>query len=408
MSGISLRMITTTLWRAWYRLFFFADLPGIARLLQYRKLRQRYYDELWQDVAENLMADICHDQFGYSRISRNGLVTFVKQYQVMLEDHLMLKVMGDKAMTYSLLGEMGVPLARHCLFSMQNLDVAEGFLASQKTVVVKPASGTGGGRGVTTGIDTISQLISAARLAARFDHTLIVEEQLQGASFRLLYLDGKLIDAIRRDPPVVVGDGVSTIKKLVGEENNRRKNELPVRALSPLVVDKDARNWLQEQGISLSDIPETGQIVQIKRAVNENDRSGNVNVSARVHPDIAQQCGELVRKLGARFVGVDLICKDISQPLDPENCRISEINTTPGLHHHYLVANPEEANPVAEMVIDYMLSNRIGVMEVGAGRQRAPNTVNGNDQKNGKNRNRLIRPSGGLEKSEQEDVHEYS
>ncbi len=408
MSGISLRMITTTLWRAWYRLFFFADLPGIARLLQYRKLRQSYYDELWQGVAEKLVADIRHDQFGYSRISRNGLVTFVKQYQVMLEDHLMLKVMGDKAMTYSLLSEMGVPLARHCLFSMQNLDVAEAFLANEKTVVVKPASGTGGGRGVTTGIDTISQLISAARLAARFDHTLIVEEQLQGASFRLLYLDGKLIDAIRRDPPVVVGDGVATIKKLVGRENARRKNEMPFRALSPLVVDKDARNWMQEQGISLSDIPETGQIVQIKRAVNENDRSGNVNVTARVHPDIEQQCGELVRKLGARFVGVDLICKDISQPLDPENCRISEINTTPGLHHHYLVANPEEANPVAEMVIDYMLSNRIGVMEVGAARQRAPNTVNGNDQKNGKNRNRLIRPSGGLEKSEQEDVHEYS
>ncbi len=408
MSGMSLRTITTTLWRAWYRLFFFTDLPGIARLLQYRKLRKVYYDALWQEVAEKLQADIRHDEFGYSRISRNGLVTFVKQYQVMLENHLMLKVMGDKAMTYSLLSEMGVPLARHSLFSMQELGVAETFLATEKTVVVKPSSGTGGGRGVTTGITTIPQLISAARLASRFDDKLIIEEQLQGASFRLLYLDGNLIDAIRRDPPVVIGDGVNTIKKLVGEENSRRKNELPVRALSPLVLDRDARNWMQEQGVSLSDIPQAGQIVQIKRAVNENDRSGNVNVSARVHRDIEQQCGELVRKLGARFVGVDLICKDISQPLDPENCRISEINTTPGLHHHYLVANPGEANRVAEIVIDYMLSNRIGVMEVGAAREPAPNIAKGNNQKNGKNRNRLIQLSGGMEKAEQEVVHEYS
>ncbi len=408
MSGISLRVLTTTLWRAWYRFFFFADVFAIARLLQYRKLRKSYYDDLWQGVAEKLQADIRHDQFGYSRISRNGLVTFVKQYQVMLEDHLMLKVMGDKAMTYSLLREMGVPLARHCLFSMQGLDVAEAFLANEKTVVVKPASGTGGGRGVTTGIDTISQLISAARLASRFDGTLIVEEQLQGASFRLLYLDGKLIDAIRRDPPVVVGDGVATIKKLIGQENARRKNEMPFRALSPLVVDKDARNWMQEQGISLSDIPETGRIVQVKRAVNENDRSGNVNVSARVHSDIERKCGELVRKLGAKFVGVDLICKDISQPLVSENCRISEINTTPGLHHHYLVANPEEANPVAEIVIDYMLSNHVGVMEVGNLEDSGSHITQGNDKQNGKIRNKHIQPSGGLMTPEHEVVHEHS
>ncbi len=408
MSGISFRLITTTLWRVWYRLFFFADVFAISRLLQYRKLRKSYYDDLWQNVAEKLQADIRHDEFGYSRISRNGLVTFVKQYQVMLEDHLMLKVMGDKAMTYSLLREMGVPLARHCSFSMQNLDVAEAFLASEKTVVVKPASGTGGGRGVTTGIMAISQLISAARLASRFDDRLIVEEQLQGASFRFLYLDGKLIDAIRRDPPVVTGDGASTVKKLVGQENTRRKNELPFRALSPLVVDKDARNWMQEQGISLSDIPQAGQIVQIKRAVNENDRSGNVNVTARVHGDIERKCSELVRKLGAKFVGVDLICKDISQPLDRENCRISEINTTPGLHHHYLVANPEEANPVAEIVIDYMLSNRIGVMEVGEARDRAPLTANGDDGQKRKIRNKHIQPSGGLIRPEQEVVHEHS
>ncbi|MBL4697894.1 MAG: hypothetical protein JKX70_03575 [Phycisphaerales bacterium] len=407
MSGISLRVITTTLWRAWYRFFFYADVFAIVRLLQFRKLRKIYYKDLWQSVAEKLGAGIHHDEFGYTRICRNGLVTFVKQYYVMLEDHMMLKVMGDKGLTYSILSEMGFPLPRHLLFSMQNLKAAEDFLATEKIVVVKPSSGTGGGRGVTTGIDTISQLTSAARLASRFDDTLIIEEQLEGASFRLLYLDGKLIDAIRRDPPVVTGDGVSTIKKLVKQENSRRKTDRPFRALSALVLDKDARNWMREAGISLGDIPEAGQIVQIKRAVNENDRSGNVNVTARIHGDIANKCEELVRKLGAMFVGVDIICKDIAQPFTPENCRISEINTTPGLHHHYLLSNPQDIKPVPETVIDYMLSNHVGVMEVGETKDQVQHIDQSLVRQTKKNQSRHIQPSGGLMKSEGEVVHEH-
>jgi D-alanine-D-alanine ligase-like ATP-grasp enzyme len=407
MSGFSIRLMTTIFWRAWYRLHFFADLPGLARLLHYRKLRERYYRSLWESVAENLQADISHDYFGYSRISRNGLVTFVKLYNVMLEDHLMLKVMGNKALTYSLLSEMGFPLARHRLFSMQNLEVAEAFLQNEKTVVVKPSSGTGGGRGVTTGIHSISQLTSAARVAARFGDTLIVEEQLQGASFRLLYLDGEFIDAIRRDPPVVTGDGLNTIRKLVGQENARRKNQMPFTALSPLVLDKDARNWMRETGLSLGTIPAIGEVVQIKRAINENDRNSNVNVTKRIHKDITGKCGELVRRLGAKFVGVDLICKDITQPFDPKNCRISEVNTTPGLHHHYLVSNLQEANPVAEILIEYMFSNHVGVMEIGDTNKQADRTGKNQRQPVGNNNTAHFQQSGGLIRPDEEVFHEH-
>jgi len=173
------------------------------------------------------------------------------------------------------------------------------------------------------------------------------------------------------------------------------------------VLDKDARNWMREAGISLADIPEAGQIVQIKRAVNENDRSGNVNVTARIHTDIADTCQELVRKLGARFVGVDLICKDITQPFDPENCRISEINTTPGIHHHYLLSKPQDVKPVAEIVIEYMLSNNVGVMEIAEAKDPLQTIVENHEWQTRSDQNRNIQPSGGLVKPEGEVVHEH-
>src|SRR5688572_32104639 len=54
---------------------------------------------------------------------------------------------------------------------------------------------------------------------------------IAGASYRLLYLEGRLIDAVRRDPPTVTGDGYSTIRRLIAHENRRRLERRPFTAL---------------------------------------------------------------------------------------------------------------------------------------------------------------------------------
>jgi hypothetical protein len=41
---------------------------------------------------------------------------------------------------------------------------------------------------------------------------------------RLLYLDGQLLDAVKRSPPTVLGDGKSRISQLVESLNQRRLN----------------------------------------------------------------------------------------------------------------------------------------------------------------------------------------
>ncbi len=359
------RQIAGQLRRAWYRFLFFADLPSLIRILRYRKIRAAYYQNFWNQIAKNLKANIVHNDHGFTRISRDGSTTFVNQSLLMLEDHLTLKIMGDKSLTYSLLDQAGYPTARYLKFTIGDVGRAVDFLKRENSVVVKPVSGTGGGRGVTTGIKSASELILAARKASRFDSNLLVEEQLQGGSYRLLFFMGKFIDAIRRDPPVVVGDGQSSLRQLIARENKLRENQPSTRALSPLVIDADARNWMKDNAMRLSDVPASGKTVQVKRAVNENDSSGNWNVTAQVNAQIIEKCAELVQRLGVEFAGVDLICDDISGPFHPDNCRIGEINTTPGLHHHYLIANPDEGNLVAETVLEHMLTRGIGTMTIG-------------------------------------------
>ena len=293
----------------------------------------------------------------------------------MLDDHLTLDIMGNKALTLSLLKEKGVATPRFASFTMRSLELAEAFLSAHDCpVVVKPASGTGGGRGVTTGITDISGLRRACRLAARFDGDLLVEEQVEGASYRLLFLDGQFVDAVRRDRPVVVGNGRHSIRRLVRTENEKRLLARPITALSPLRIDRDAINHLKTLGLTPSSKPAPGAIVDVKSAVNENDAQQNHTVLDQVHPETVALGQRLAFDLGVRFAGLDLICRDIRAPLTRSNGCINEINTTPGIHHHYLVAEPGRRVPVAEYLLEYLFSRRQGVMHL-ASDTPAPNAV---------------------------------
>ena len=347
------------------RLRLFTDVGTVIETLRFRKLRTRYYDTLWREAARRVGAEHRDWRFGYQQVRRGGLTTVVALYRVMLDDHLTLDIMGNKVLTYDLLAAKGCRVPRHCVFERSQIAQAERFLAGLGgPAVVKPAIGTGGGRGVTTGIKDAAGLRRAARQAARYGATLLLEEQIEGSSYRLLYLDGEYIDAVRRDPPTVTGDGRSSIKALMRAETERRRTQHPVSALSPLVVDRDCRNHLAEQGLSVWHRPAAGERVRVKRAVNENSSRENHTVRDQVHPDIIAEGARLARDLGVRFAGIDLLCTDISVPLAGSGGVFNEINTTPGIHHHYLLANPEAGVPVAELLLEHLFSKRQGVMVV--------------------------------------------
>ncbi len=361
-----MRLVTEQIKRLAYRSQFYLDVPGLVQLMKFKQLRQDFYRELWQQAATAVEAEYADWGFGFARISKGGWSTFVKHGSVMLDDHLSLDIAGNKLMVYHLMAELGYRVPKHRHFQMADFGSCETFFdGCSSPVVVKPASGTGGGRGVTTGITTRSDLRKAARLAASFDTDLIVEEQLQGGSFRLLYFNGQFVDAVRRDPPVIIGDGKRTIRQLVSQENKRRLKGDSFVALSPLKIDRDCQNKLREDGVTVRSCLELDRIFELKQAVNENCSLRNHNVTNEVHPDTISSGAQLVNKLGIKFAGLDVMCRDISNPLGQENGLITEINTTPGIHHHYLVSDKTKKCPVAELVLDYMFSAHQGVMHLG-------------------------------------------
>lgn len=304
---------------------------GLGQEMQ--RQRDAFYAHTWGQAASQIGASIEHLDSGLFEIHRKGQRTRVWKNYTTLDDPVTLRLAGNKPIVLGKLKELGAAFSPWRSFTLSQLQTASEFLDGNPHVV-KPARNTGAGSGVTTGVRTISDLRSSAAIASAFDNTLIIEKQIPGDNYRLLFLHGELIEVVRRDPPVVQGDGKSSIRQLVASENALRKEQGWRRAQTMLSIDDDMRRTLSASGMTLRSTPEFGQPTLLKTVINENRATENQLVHD-VCPDIVSLGRDCARALDIRFAGVDIITTDLSVPLQESGGVVLEVNTTPGLYHHF-------------------------------------------------------------------------
>jgi cyanophycin synthetase len=320
-----------------------------------KRVRKEFYDSLWRNAAEELGADVEALDDDILEIRRSGAVTRVCQNYTELDDPVSLRVAGRKPLVTHLLAARGLPVSAGLPFSLGNLAAAEQFLRQQGRCVVKPASGTGGGQGVTTGIETPRQLRGAAISAAGFGSSLLIERQYPGRNLRLLFLDGQLLDAVERQPPCVCGDGRSTIGRLIQEQNRRRLSLGHALAQTVLHIDDDLRRTLAVQRLHLRSVLPAGTQVIVKTAINDNTTEENRPATEDLHPDVIATARQAAEIIGLRLAGVDVLTPDPSRPLEDVGGVILEVNSTPGFHCH--TAQAGFAARVAVPVLDACLQS---------------------------------------------------
>lgn len=330
--------------------------------LRYRNPRRRaagrhqdaFYRRTWRQAAEAIGGEFtplgpCMGEIRVGK-ARTRVVDNVSE----IDDPVTLAVLHDKPLVHRILRAEGLPVPQHAQFTLSDMEPAVQFLqAAGGDCVVKPAGGTGGGRGITTGIRTPWQLAHAAAAAAVYADDLLIEKQVRGDNYRLLYLDGRLLDAYVRRLPSVIGDGRHTVRQLVEADNDRRLATPAGISQVLLTIDMDMRRTLASQGLSLRSVPAEGQRVILKTVVNENSGADNRTVTHELHPSIVEAGERAVRALRARFAGIDMILRDHRQPLDADDAVILEVNGTPNLYYHYNKA--DGSFPVAEHLLRRLL-----------------------------------------------------
>jgi glutathione synthase/RimK-type ligase-like ATP-grasp enzyme len=299
------------------------------RVDEYRRIWQRVALEQGATFTE-LAPDLWQLEVGARRVR-------ILNFELEFDNPVTLGLAGRKKLVHGLLGQAGLPVPEHVAFTLETLDDAREFVEQHaRGCVIKPSGGYGG-KGVTTHVQRRNEVRRAALLASVYDSELLVESMIPGESYRLLVLEGKVVDSVYRRGPRVEGDGVSTIRQLIGLGSSTR-GAARTRSLDD---DRDCQFMLHAQGLTLESRPEVGRIVVVGSR-NPNGRRFAEVRTVYTHPANDLICPSIVRDaeaaahlVGSEFLGVDVITLDPSVPLRESGGVINEVNTTPALHHHY-------------------------------------------------------------------------
>ncbi|MFN5177301.1 cyanophycin synthetase [Limnohabitans sp.] len=271
----------------------------------------------------------------------------------------------DKDLTKKLLHAAGVPvpLGR----PVTSVEEAWAFaLSIGLPVVVKPRDGNQG-KGVTVNV-TEREAFDAAYLTAERYGQVMVEKYLSGHDYRLLVVGHRLVAAARREPPLVVGDGVHTVRQLVDQVNaDPRRGTGHATSLTRIRFDDIAIGRLHAQGLQPESVPEKGRRVVLRNNANLSTGGTATDVTDEVHPEVAARAVAAARMVGVDICGVDVVCESVQRPLEEQNGGVVELNAAPGLRMH-ISPSYGKGRDVGQAVIDIMFpegdNGRIPVIAV--------------------------------------------
>jgi cyanophycin synthetase len=316
----------------------------------YVDARVEEYRRYWEAAARSLGADMSALADGIWEVRYRSVRTRIAGYVLSLDDPVTLRIAGNKALCYRLARDAGVPVAEHRVVRLANVAAARSLLLERPGLyVVKPARGSSSGIGVTTCVSTPEELEAAAVLASLFCDELLVERMVPGESYRLLFLDGEFLHAVRRRGTRVVGDGRSTVAELLRRQPDAGR------------LDALAEMTLGAQGLGPASVPAAGRSVLVRGLPPGTSRSRELRTiydepaTELLHPEVVAAAGRVVQALGSQFAGVDVVTADPAVPLDRSGGVFLEINTTPGIHHHCLEAEGGQTSAVATRVLQFLL-----------------------------------------------------
>ena len=287
-----------------------------------------------RDAAEAIGArfEDLDDGEGYLfRISRNGLFVLggggnVCAYPV--NSAPAYTISRDKAHTKTVLATEGIPVIpgglffahpRRAALRTPGREAGDAAVFAERQgypVFCKPNNGSRG---------TFAEIVRDAaeledyirRVAVEFE-SFLVEPVLDGAEHRVFVLDNRPVFQSTKSPPVLVGDGSSTLAQLFARLNDALRLE-SVSALPPSVLgSRDP-----------SRTPAAGEPIPLPGRRNLSAQGGIEAVSDHVPAKLAAVAVPAVAALGLRAGAVDMF--DLSPARDLSDIVVIEVNGNPGL-----------------------------------------------------------------------------
>lgn len=249
-----------------------------------------------------------------------------------------------KDLTHALLKEHGLPTPETQSFYKKTYKKNNAINSLEKLkypVILKDAQGSNS-RGIFPFIYGKEEALALLEKELPKYKSMIAQEMVFGKEFRLLVLDEKIIGALEMIPPYIMGDGISSVEKLIKEKQNKTEKRTK--------IDEKLMLILKEQNVSLESILSKNKGVYLKRSSSLAEGGEMRDVTDLVHKDIEKICVKASKVIGKVLTGIDVMCDDISLSPEKQNFNIIELNGKPDLYIHYNPKYGKTRNVIEEIV----------------------------------------------------------
>ncbi|MCR8970010.1 bifunctional glutamate--cysteine ligase GshA/glutathione synthetase GshB [Facklamia sp. 7083-14-GEN3] len=273
-----------------------------------------------------------------------------------LDSQVSYFLMDNKTATKFVLDRENIQTPKGRKFNNLNQAIKYYTLLDKSAIVIKPQN-TNYGLGITI-FDNFPEketYIKAMKEAFKHDHTVLVEEFIEGIELRFYVQNQKVLAICERQAAHIIGDGQHTIEQLIDLENQH-----PFRGprhLAPLTLLEKGeieRLTLADQSYSLQSIPFNGKKVYLRK--NSNVSSGGIAIDRtnQVHSDFIKIAEQTAAAMKATFCGVDIIIKNYREPISNSNSyAVLEANYNPMMSLHLFPAIGQ-AQPLAEQALELL------------------------------------------------------
>jgi GNAT-family acetyltransferase (TIGR03103 family) len=308
--------------------------PGMAELNPYARIIAE------EALRRGIRVEVTDLESGEMRLSLGGRSVLTLESLSEFTTAVALSRCDDKRVTRRVMQRAGVRVARGAAAHEGDLGEALALLGEVGEVVVKPARGEQG-KGITVGVTDRRGLERAVRAALPFCPDVLVEELVDGEDLRVVVIDHQVVAAAVRRPAEVVGDGRRSVRELVRWTSRRRERATSGESSIPL--DETTAEVVAAAGHDLDDVIGEGKRLRVRRTANLHTGGTIVDVTDRLHPEIAASAVRASRALGIPVTGLDFLVPDVE---GPEHVFI-EANERPGLANH-------EPQPTVERFVDLL------------------------------------------------------
>ncbi|MGG7214553.1 cyanophycin synthetase [Clostridium nigeriense] len=264
-------------------------------------------------------------------------------------------IASDKLLTKELLRGQNIPVAKGSKVRniINLLQMAEeiGY-----PVVLKPRYGNKG-KGVILNIKNEMELLNSYKKLKDKFKDMIIEKYHKGKDFRVCVINYKVVAVSLRTPPFVIGDGVNSIFELIHELNkDPLRGEDHEKPLTKIKLDEDVLECISEQGRSLMEILNRGEILYLRKNANLSTGGESVDCTDDICDENINLCIRVAKALNLDICGIDICTEDIAIPLY-NNGVVMEVNAAPGLRMHLNPSKGKSRN-IGKEIVNMIYNNK--------------------------------------------------